>query len=175
MFSRIKGAIDRSIAEEQARQRVAAEQRSNSPSASGQRPRSVSRTNSTNSPARRKTKRPSQDQTNGDGATNPDPAVFEAAFVLDDEDADATSGLPEKPGRDAVVNNEKDGGGDATEQNGETQDQSNNTLDEKPKDALSPAPAELPPHVKTKLRKLEKLEATYPGNSFAPRDSSTSH
>lgn len=31
------------------------------------------------------------------------------------------------------------------------------------KDAKNSAPAELPPHIKTKLRKLEKLESTYPG------------
>lgn len=149
-----------------------ADQRSNagSPSTPGQRPRSVSRTNSTNSPAKRKTKKPSQDNTNGDTAANPDPAVFEAAFVLDDEDADLATTQSATPTEKTVeeeeeetdTNNEKKNNG-TSEQNGESKDQNDVGVDEKPKDIPSSAPAELPSHVKTKLRKLEKLEATYPG------------
>ncbi|KAI0839373.1 hypothetical protein F5Y06DRAFT_265278 [Hypoxylon sp. FL0890] len=168
MFSRIKGAIDRSIAEEQARQRAFAEQRSNtsSPSGSGQRPRSVSRTNSTNSAGRKKAKKLSQDISNGDGAANPDPAVFEAAFVLDDEDAEAGSSQPqsappEKGLKDGLTNSEKKE--NESEQNGETKDPVGPDVDEKSKGAPSNAPTELPSHIKIKLKKLEKLEATYPG------------
>ncbi|KAI1658579.1 hypothetical protein F4813DRAFT_38828 [Daldinia decipiens] len=165
MFSRIKGAIDRSIAEEQARQKALTEQRSttSSPSAPGQRPRSVSRANSTNSSTRRKTKKPSQDNSNGDGAANTDPAVFEAAFVLDDDDienASAQPAAPEKTVGGTSSGNEKDDS--ATERNGEAKDHIGGGEDENPKASLPTAPAELPPHVRSKLRKLEKLEATYP-------------
>ncbi|KAI1472155.1 GRIP domain-containing protein [Daldinia caldariorum] len=153
------------IAEEQARQRALAEQRSTarSPSASGQRQRSVSRTNRTNSSARRKIRRASQNISNGDGPVNPDPAVFEAAFVLDDDDAEFTSAQPaesEKVVGGTSSGNEKE---DSTvAKNEEKKDQAGGGEDVSPKAGASPAPAELPLHVKSKLRKLEKLEATYP-------------
>ncbi|KAI1445517.1 hypothetical protein F5Y02DRAFT_127405 [Annulohypoxylon stygium] len=182
MLSRIKGAIDRSIAEEQARQRALAEQRSSagSPSATGQRPRSVSRTNSTNTSARRKAKKPSQDTSNGDGAPNPDPAVFEAAFVLDDEDADpapgqATSAQSEKTMKEGAANNEKNDASNEQNEGAKDQASAGAGTEEKPKDASSTAPStaptDLPPQVKTKLRKLEKLEATYPGKLLLPHSS----
>ncbi|KAK6956059.1 hypothetical protein Daesc_001329 [Daldinia eschscholtzii] len=162
MFSRIKGAIDRSIAEEQARQKALAEQRSTarSPSASGQRQRSVSRTNSTNSSARRKIKKPSQDISNGDGAVNPDPAVFEAAFVLDDDDTESQLAPSEKTVVGSLSDNEKDHS--TATQNEEKKDQAGVGEDVNSKADAPPAPAELPLHIKSKLRKLEKLEATYP-------------
>ncbi|KAI0018045.1 hypothetical protein F4780DRAFT_558543 [Xylariomycetidae sp. FL0641] len=178
MFSRIKGAIDRSIAEEQARQKTLAEQRSSSgspASSSTPRPRSVSRTNSTNSP-RRKTKKPSQDVSAADSGPNPDPAVFEAAFVLDDDEADSISrAATPKPsatekGTDSGSPNDGDDKKDATdgqdgqtEQNGDNKNKSAKESEDEAKDASSAAPAELSPQVKQRLRKLEKLEATYPG------------
>lgn len=128
----------------------------------GQRPRSVSRTNSTNSPAKRKPRKSNQDTLSPDGIANPDPAVFEAAFVLDDEDADpplATTNVQTTPSDNAA----KEGTVLDEKQNGDAKTQADAARDEKSKDALSSSPAELPSHIKAKLRKLEKLESTYPG------------
>ena len=81
-------------------------------------------------------------------APNPDPAVFEAAFVLDDSDDPSRTGTPKPapPEKDAP-DTAKDGlKPDAAESDG--------------KDAPM---AELSPEIRQRLRKLEKLEATYPG------------
>ncbi|KAI5860937.1 GRIP domain-containing protein [Durotheca rogersii] len=159
MFSKIKSAIDRSIAEEQARQKALAEQRSHanpSPPAGSQRARSVSTT-------RRKARKPGQDVSNGDMAANPDPAIFEAAFVLDDEDADSAATAQVAPHetemKEGVVDSEMSNS--ATENSNAT-GQTGTQADEKLRDVPSAAPAELPPHIRARLRKLEKLESTYP-------------
>lgn len=124
----------------------------------------MSRANSTNSPARRKPKKPSQDTTNGDSLANPDPAVFEAAFVLDDDDVEPAvtrSSSPEKVSKEGSDGNENNDG--APKQNTDAEDRTGAVAGDESKDVASTAPAELPPQVKAKLRKLEKLEATYPG------------
>lgn len=172
MFQRFKSAIDRTIAEEQARQKATDEQRTASPSGSGSgsRPRSASRTNSgKDSPAKRRVKKP-QD-TNGDNVPNTDPAVFEAAFALDEEEgeakATAAEGVVDEKGtadedapKESFGSEEKSKGsaliedGAAAEKNGQTKE---NTVDEDVS-AIEP-----PQTVKLKLKKLEKLEKTYPG------------
>ncbi|KAH9905186.1 hypothetical protein F4778DRAFT_696550 [Xylariomycetidae sp. FL2044] len=174
MFSgfgkKIQGAIDRSIAEEQARQKANVERsNANSPSGSTPRPRSVSRTNSSNSPAKRRIKKPSQDAINGDTAVNPDPAVFEAAFVIDDDEADnASQTSPEKSTPPEPGMAKEQGNGDTDKQdtggehNGEKKEDGTSVPEGKAKDPVPPAPAELSPQLKTRLKKLEKLEATYP-------------
>lgn len=172
MFQRFKSAIDRTIAEEQARQN---EQRNLSPS--GNRQRSLSRSNSAkDSPAKRRTKKPGQDAANGDNLPNTDPAVFEAAFALDEEEAEAKA-TAEQPQAGSEKNGSTEG---LSVEKKSTEDDDQATLcddqvTEKTKDASagsnekggkpdpSSAPAELPAEVKTRLRKLEKLEKTYPG------------
>ncbi|RYP27396.1 hypothetical protein DL768_011241 [Monosporascus sp. mg162] len=168
MFQSIKGAIDRTIAQEQARQKALADQRGNSssPSASSDR-RSVS-VSRTDSATRRRPKKPSQDVANGDTGPNPDPAVFEAAFVIDDDDGDAPKPTPpEKDFKDANDDAPRTSEGDRKEakvaQNGEKPVQeARSSSGDRPKDVANSAPAELSPQIKAKLRKLEKLESTYP-------------
>ena len=116
---------------------------------------------------------------NGEGAANPDPAVFEAAFVIDDgDDSTAPSrvatpllaGKDTKAG-DAGKDTEQAGGGapvngatnaPATGDNGEAnKPATDRAVNAAP--AAAPAASELPPDVRVRLRKLDKLEKTYPG------------
>lgn len=94
-----------------------------------------------------------------DGGKGPDPSVFEGAFVIEDDSEDPSrAGTPAPP-----------------ELKGEKMSE-NGTNEETPRDSEAgvvsekvdsapkpPAIAELPPDVRTKLRKLEKLEARYQG------------
>lgn len=179
MFQRLKGSLDRVIAEEQARQKAANEQAgSGSSSGSPRQSSSVSRSNSGASAARKPTrpKKQSQDVSkNDDGAANLDPAVFEAAFVIDDEEL-SRANTPKPPSDDnAPQNGDGKDGGPASDEAGtptksEGNAQTTKEADTRAKDdEQKPVPppkndaSELPPDVRTKLRKLEKLEATYPG------------
>lgn len=177
MFQRIKGAIDRTIAEEQARARENPPGTTN-PRASS----SVSRSNSAASVARRpKPKRSSQDAAKDAdaGAANTDPAVFEAAFVIDDEEPSRTATpAPFSEVKNAGNGESKD---DTTAEGGEKGDTGTGNTDKDPEkngevdgrksegDRPVPPPkattttTDLPPDVRAKLRKLEKLEKTYPG------------
>lgn len=171
MFQRFRTAIDRTIAEEQARQKAAAEQRSASPSGAPQ------RTSSTAS--KRKAKKPSQDISNSDNLPNPDPAIFEAAFVLDEEEAEAKA-TAEKSETAGSASNMKDGDKDLPSkgENGSSDGSAaekgdRKSEDKSPKDApATSSEPELPADVQTKLKKLEKLEKTYPGECSL---SDTSH
>lgn len=107
-------------------------------------------------------------------APNPDPAVFEAAFVIDDSDEPSRSGTPAPPpppekdnidgGRMSAPKGEE---GDKSLANGANADKEH--ADDKSKeDGDAPAPAELSPEIKQRLRKLEKLESTYPGMRDSP-------
>lgn len=140
----------------------------------------------TQSPARRPrpTKKASEDLTakdaNGDGPTNPDPAVFEAAFVIDDTDETATSTRAATPlsvdkegktgdsGKDAgKVAGDAPGNGAAdptpNADNGEA-DRPDTEQTARVSRGASAASSELPPEVRARLRKLDKLEKTYPGS-----------
>lgn len=178
MFQRLKGSLDRVIAEEQARQKAANEQAgAGSNTGSPRQSSSVSRSNSAASTARKpRPKKQSQDVSkNDDGAANLDPAVFEAAFVIDDDEPSRAT-TPKPPTDDQAPQNgdAKDAGsaggdsgpgagaGDSAQPG---QDAEARAKDDEQKPAPPPkneAP-ELPPDVRTRLRKLEKLEATYPG------------
>lgn len=173
MFQRIKGAIDRTIAEEQARQ-IAADAAA-SPRASS----SVSRSASSASTARKpRPKKPSQDvgKDADNGAANTDPAVFEAAFVIDDEEP-SRSGTPQPStasekspvdgeSKNVAEDGEKGdtGSGNTTkdpEKNGDNEGR--NSEGDKPVPPPKTTAADLPPDIRAKLRKLDKLEKTYPG------------
>jgi hypothetical protein len=177
MFQRFKGSLDRVIAEEQARQKAANEQAgSGSSSGSPRQSSSVSRSNSAASAARKpRAKKQSQDVSkNDDSAANLDPAVFEAAFVIDDDDEPSRANTPKPPSDDQAPQN-GDGKDAGTSARSEGNAQSAKDAEARAKDdEQKPAPPpkndtpELPPDVRTKLRKLEKLEATYPG-WFIPR------
>lgn len=178
MFQRIKGAIDRTIAEEQARQKALSDQAAagGGGAASGhtRQSSSVSRSNSSASTQARKPrqKKAAQDASKEveGGATNPDPAVFEAAFVIDDDEPSRSSTpLPPSEQKEKRPQN-GDSKGDGDPITGEDKDSEKKGTDgqtlEGDKPVPPPKPAatpELPPDVRAKLRKLEKLEATYPG------------
>lgn len=195
MFSRIKGAIDRTIAEEQARQRAFADQ--NQPGHTRQ-SGSVSRSNSGASAASKKPRprKAAQDASSKDAesaAANPDPAVFEAAFTIDDEEpsrvatpipstdqkasqdgedpisnsAEATEGEKEDNGNDKGKEKEKDDSGSGA--TGKTPEKSNASSEKRA------GTSDLPADVRAKLRKLEKLEGAYPGESSLPSMSETRH
>lgn len=178
MFQRLKGSLDRVIAEEQARQKAANEQAgAGSNTGSPRQSSSVSRSNSAASTARKpRAKKQSQDVSkNDDGAANLDPAVFEAAFVIDDDEPSRAT-TPKPPADDQAPQN-GDGadtgssGGDAgstagtanTAQPGKEAEARTTDDEQKPAPPPKNEAPELPPDVRTKLRKLEKLEATYPG------------
>jgi hypothetical protein len=184
---RIKGAIDRSIAEEQARQKALASERDGGPSSASRRSGSLSRTSSTQgaeSPARRqRVKKPSQDVSKeaGDGSTDTDPAIFEAAFVIDDTDEGSTAATPrsETPAiptkestngtadkKEAVSESSKES--EDAKPNGEKKSTPAKVTNGEP--AAQPPPAaavELSPEIRTRLKKLEKLEKTYPGQRLS--------
>ncbi|KAK3364472.1 hypothetical protein B0T25DRAFT_563492 [Lasiosphaeria hispida] len=155
MFQRLKGAIDRQIAEEQTRQKAPApppnKQLQPAGSASAQRSRSSSGAG-TQSPARRAraARKPSEDTTNG-AASNPDPTVFEAAFVIDDTDESGTPArvaTPVPADKEAQNKNAKDMAEPQKEDSGEA--------------VKAPFPTAELASVQVKLRKLEKLEKAYP-------------
>lgn len=137
-------------------------------------PATLSRSGSTSSrkgeasPARRpRPKKPAADA--GEGL-NPDPAVFEAAFVIDDSEDPSRAGTPKPPSEPKDANDEKPAG----QPNGSGENTKEKATDDKTEDAGevtgsaskkldAPHVSDLTPEIKAKLRKLEKLEATYPG------------
>jgi hypothetical protein len=175
---RIKGAIDRSIAEEQARQKALNAPKDGDSSTSSRRSGSVSRSSSTRgagSPAKRsRAKKPSQD-VNGDGASNPDPAVFEAAFVIDDTDEGTPSATPKPEDADKQLEEPKGdrmpakqvSDDDKTLRDGQRNGENGDAEKPPPQEskAQPAASPELSPEIRTKLKKLDKLEKTYSGSS----------
>jgi hypothetical protein len=182
---RIRGAIDRTIAEEQARQKTLADAASVGRSAS-----TSSRKNGTEASKRNKSTKASAADAAADSVPNPDPAVFEAAFVIDDSDDPSRAGTPKPPPTTMEALND-DLGGEETKLEGKTTDTEKEKRDKADKDdegnasanakpagagssvkaqnssATASTGTELAPEIKQKLRKLEKLEATYPGMSNA--------
>ena len=155
-MQRIRGAIDRSLAEAE----EMARQRATSPGSTGGRSVSTSRR-----PARSPVANP--DATTDGGGPDPDPAVFEAAFVIDDPETP----MPRTDTPTIVVDGEGQAGdgsragagadGEA-KQDGDATD-GRETAATPSSAAKTPTTPELPPDIKIKLRKLEKLETTYPG------------
>lgn len=178
MFQRIKGAIDRTIAEEQARQKALSDQAAagGGGAAAGhtRQSSSVSRSNSAASTQARKPrqKKVAQDASKDaeGGAANPDPAVFEAAFVIDDDEPSRSS-TPLPPSEQKEKRSQNgDSKGDGDTGTGDNRDLEKKGTEAQTSDGDKSVPPpksttslELPPDVRAKLRKLEKLEATYPG------------
>ncbi|TPX22093.1 hypothetical protein DIZ76_013957 [Coccidioides immitis] len=144
MLSRIRGAIDARIAEEQARQRGAQETLSRSNSARRANP----------SPARRPSTRVKRG--NSFLAKNPDPSEFDAEFVVGDDDSSTRTSTP----RPESANNMADGGGELDEKA-----TLNESASAAPTSLLGKSsgqtPADLPTDVRVKLRRLDKLESKY--------------
>lgn len=163
MFQRLKGSIDRVIAEEQARQKTVSDQVD-----PARRSPSVTRSNSGASNARKpRPKKQGQDALkNDDGAANTDPAVFEAAFVIDDDEPSRAT--TPRPPTDEKAPQNGESSGDAgvgntkqSEDNGDEEGRSEGDKSVPPPKSV--AVPEYPPELRARLRKLEKLEATYPG------------
>ncbi len=187
---RFKSALDQRIADEQARAKAQVAQRDGQPStASSGRPGQASRGSPAKAPQagakKPRARKPSEDttrDTNGDGAANPDPAVFEAAFALDDVEELTPSSTPAPPeekdpqGEDkSSADPEKAAEASSAETPAKEDGETKGEEKEKPNesgvaDANSAireevSATELPSEVKVKLRKLEKLEKTYPGQT----------
>jgi hypothetical protein len=126
----------------------------------------MSRSASTASRTRRsRSKNPDSDA--GDSAPNPDPSIFEAAFVIDDGDEPSRSGTPKPvpPEKDAP-NGESTGHAEAGEKSNPNGDGKEGSSREGHAAGDGAAHAAKPPlslELRQKLRKLEKLESTYPG------------
>ncbi|KAI1419746.1 hypothetical protein F5Y12DRAFT_720343 [Xylaria sp. FL1777] len=131
MFSRIKDALDRTIAEEQARHKVSGEQKVG-------------------------VKKPAQGN-----PTNSDPAVFEAAFKLED-DPDSSSPSPTPRPAAPKEATKLDANDPSSETKNSTQGQNGDS--NKASGTLTLGSLDEPtlaPEVKVKLRRLNRLEATY--------------
>jgi hypothetical protein len=92
--------------------------------------------------------------------------VFEAAFVIDDAEDAGDTATPSSEGasaetkeKEAVASEDKMAKKNSTDSRGS----SDAAQDAAEKVASEKATPELPAEVKTRLRKLEKLEKTYPG------------
>lgn len=195
---RLKTAVDRTIANEQAR---SIEAQRSAAATSSQRPGQRSRASSgatTHSPARkpRPTKKSVDEgasrDANGEGATvNLDPAIFEAAFVIDDTDeapTPARTATPNPADKQAMNKDAENadkasdaaaGGKQSTDsrENGDKGGTPKGSIDQ-PSRTSSPSTssiAELPLEIKARLRKLDKLEKTYPGAYSPMQLHSTSH
>ncbi len=132
-MQRIKDALDRTIAEEQARHKVSTEQKV------------------------------SAKKSDPGSPSNSDPAVFEAAFKLEDDlDSSSRSGTP-KPaaaGEAAKPNADDPSSENKNPAHGQNGDSNKAT----PMDAPGvPSDHTLLPEIKAKLKKMEKLETTYVG------------
>lgn len=173
MFQRIKGAIDRTIAEEQARQKAINDQAAGTGGggAHSRQPSSLSRSNSSASTARKPRPKKSAQDASKDvdgGAANTDPAVFEAAFVIDDDEPTrASTPLPPSEKKDKQVQDDVSKGDGAEDtkdpEKGGVETQKTEGDNQAVSPSKSTAAPDLPQEVRAKLRKLEKLEATYPG------------
>jgi hypothetical protein len=179
MFQRIRGAIDRTIAEEQARQKTL------DPGASPAPSRTASTSRKRN-PAGKQSGASAEPPEAG-AAPNPDPAVFEAAFVIDDSDELSRAGTPKPPSTQPAEDTDrsaedgskpppttsdvepqasKEQATDEPAQSSKTQQTSTGAATETQEaktEAMAGPPAQMTPEIRQKLRKLEKLEATYPG------------
>lgn len=151
---RLKGAIDSRIAEEQARQKSLAAAGPTVPRSGSSATRSTSRTESPSSRPRRL--KPKDNEVNT--ARGPDPSEFENAFVIeDDSEEPSRAGTPAIGEEKAAAMAESNATGEAG-----ALGESNEKVAEKAVEAPPKAP-ELPTEVRTKLRKLEKLESKYQG------------
>ena len=151
-MQRLKGAIDSRIAEEQARQRSAQSPSRSNSGAKKPQPRAIS-SNRRPSQARSRER-----QNGGSPQKSPDPSEFDPELVVEDDEGPSRSATPRPP----EVNRQdtptdvplKDG-----EQPIEGQDAHEKSKGDEPPSTL----ATLPPDVKAKLRKLDKLELRYHG------------
>lgn len=143
---RLRDAIDSRIAEEQARSKTAQD--------------SISRSNSARRPPGRAlspSKRPSRPRRNTSGTPvrGPDPTEFEPEFAIGDDDS-SRSGTPRV---DSPAPSEGQPSNDAEKS---TEESAKESVPE-PQAQVNQAPSELPPEIRVKLRRLDKMESRYHG------------
>ena len=154
-LQRIRASIDSALEQEQAKARALHQ----SPSRSTAGARKVApRTLSPSKRAARQGSRGRQDST----SKGPDPAEFEAEFVIDDEEP-SRSGTP----RPATEASEKDVAEVGVIKTSMTLEDGQEKQGKEP-DILAPT-SELPTDVRVRLRKLEKLESRYQGVESSQR------
>ncbi|KAJ5550267.1 Vesicle-mediated transport protein (Imh1) [Penicillium sp. DV-2018c] len=145
MFQRLRDAIDSRIAEEQARQKSAQE--------------NISRSGSNRRPTARNQSPSRRSRNTGIPVRGPDPKEFEAEFAIGDDDESSKPGTPntDKPEASSDIGAAKDGetAQMAEAQTAETSEKAGQEAEAKE------TPTVLPPDVRAKLRRLDKLEARY--------------
>jgi hypothetical protein len=152
---RIRGAIDAKIAEEQ--QRMKASQQPTTPSRSSSAARRSSSRNL--SPSTRSAR--SKDADNSKAAPagkGPDPSEFDPEFVIGEEEDQPSRAATPRPKEKATP-------AETSIENGDTkkEDEPATETDEKPEQ-----PPAIPPETQARLRKLDKLEPKYTGESRQP-------
>ena len=157
-FKRLRDAIDSRITEEQARQKTSQD--------------ALSRSNSARRPPGRNgspSRRPARPRRNtATPIRGPDPKEFEAEFALGDDDGPTRSGTPQP----AESTGGPEGGAAAEGGNeGETSAPIAEASGKEETPAAAPEanqlPSELPPEIRAKLRRLDKMETRYHGMNGA--------
>jgi hypothetical protein len=93
-----------------------------------------------------------------DGGKGLDPSVFEGAFAIEDDSEDPSRAGTPAPAEKKAEKISENGTNEETTGDGEAA-----VIEKVDSVSKPPTVAELPPDVRTKLRKLEKLEARYQG------------
>jgi hypothetical protein len=149
---RIKGAINAQIAEETAKQRASA-----SPSRSG----APARRNSTRNQSPSKRPGKPKDPENGGQplptGKGPDPSEFDPEFVIGEEEEQPSRSSTPRPKEKAETTDSIAGNGKEKEKEDDGQIAA--------ADRKASPPPEIPPEVQIRLRKLDKLEPKYSGES----------
>lgn len=152
---RLKGAIDSRIQEEQNRAKAASASPITRSTSNARR----SASNRTGSPSGRPnhSRVGTESDIGTSGVRGPDPAEFEAAFVVDDDSVDVSRVGTPVPDV-SMAPDEKSALPTSTMESSEA---SNETIG----DSIPRVPVhlEVAPDIRAKLRKLDKLEAKYPG------------
>jgi hypothetical protein len=91
----------------------------------------------------------------------PDPKEFEAEFTIGDEDESSRSGTPQLATTGAA--SEVGANEESAEMEGKTADEPEKEAQEKDPKEVKEISVELPPDVRAKLRRLDKLESRYHG------------
>ncbi|KAH0844352.1 hypothetical protein AYO21_00821 [Fonsecaea monophora] len=163
MFQRLKGVIDSHIAEEQARQRQAANSAQTTRAPQKRRPQAQ------NGSRQRASSRLREQQTNDSTDKGPDPSEFEPEFAIGDDESAvpsrAATPKPEGNGKEKEKEQGKEKDTAASEDGLDTQTLVG-SVDSKVSDANGTAatslrPQDLPTEVRVKLRRLDRMESKY--------------
>lgn len=150
---RFRDAIDSRIAEEQARQKTAQENLSRS--------KTTRRPGQSTAPGQRA--RPRRNTGTSTPVRGPDPKEFEPEFAIGDDEGSSRSGTPRVETPDVTSEVTTPGEADRAAQP-EAKTTADDAKESSSQDApVEDKPVELPPDVKARLRRLDKLESRYQG------------